>query len=1455
MDINNDFDSTTSVTTSSNQQFGPTGRSDQLIDRMSAKTCKTTSSLVLKSSENDLQTKKSIDIEQRLTQFVGSDETDSPLDTQFEGQPQAQALTFSEIKSSRRHKTESTETELIDPKRETCNRSTSRSPSPPSPKKAKSASDIVRESMKSKRISNRVESRFDHKSRSQIKHSSVQLSSSSEIIATSDTSDKCESSPERMSYSSASSPSRSPHRSHEYRSDSDSKSMSSTRSSPHKEPIFYETSSSHSVVSKGMVSKSEIKSLNKSEPKKSSRTKSSRERNGEKLVKSDESVDKVDSPIRDTAVKSKRPSDSKRRSDSKYEASEALSSQSFTERKVETNVMRSDTGVTSQSISTESTAAHTQVLELPPEGLPLQQAIHKDLFDSQTGLFAIPGTDRLVSFEETVRLEIIDPNSAVVIEPSSKRKISLLRSFDKGVLDSTGHYIDPKTKQKIALQDAIHSKLVRFQERKRSSDESKPSSKILRLTTNEGQPDRLDVIVNPELRDRSIEDIPESTTLRSEEVISQTVREQFVEIADNIYYSPQSNTVLVNKTGQRMDLMSAISSKLVDPSLFSVTDPVSGQTITMAEAMKTGTIDKKTGDLLSKKGEKKSVTEMAKQGLMVLAASPLALTRALEAYMDSNSRETAISKRVVSDSDTERISDPQSRIKAVKDEPEVNTTRVIRETVQVIKSKELLLKDPKTGKEVPLDEAVSLGLIDAQTAQNLKSKDTAQEGFDVKRKRELTIQDPATGVPLPLKMAVKRGIIDGETAKRLERGEILENLVTSNVTVVESPKSFDKTIPKEKSDLEKEKTKSSPPKSSSASSSPSPSPRGSPTRSPTRARSPTKTLDPLKEPRFEVALGNAQSLPSPEREVVIKRVPKRSVSPKTAVEEHLIDAETAQIISSVPQSMPLEEAIIKQVIDGEKGSILEPQSGEKLSIRKALHSGLIDSDSKALIYPIGRSLSLPSLVEKGLYNPKERRIIHSETGQLLTLNQAIACDIVDKHSKVIDPKTKKAITLEEAVSKGVLDPTTCDITTASERRMSLVEAVKTNYITLPQSLSQKEAVARKDSQFPSLALTFRAALNNNMIDLDNNQFTHPVTRQVIPITNALERGLITDMTKLSDNTLLEDSYVVVGKPEEDVIKPSSYQMAQIPKRDSIGKDKLSQDKQSDDRKESPEKSEEKTGEVIDSIDGENVVFSIDSKTKSQMSASVVRTTVETLITSTGEVTMRASSALQSMASAMRSGELNLASGTYTSPSTGQTISITEALRRNILQSQEISTQTEAESQKLTISGAFNSLYDKQSGQFKEPSTGELVSFETLVDKGMIDLDAVIYDAIDGTTKTTRDAIREGRIDSKTGNLIDARTKKSLSISEATQLGLMAVVGDPLLATQSTGGAIKQTTSESKTSQTEGSPPVPHKQTASIKSQTEVNKQEISTSTSVTTCDLRTYTEVRIGSNAIVSKCY
>jgi len=87
--------------------------------------------------------------------------------------------------------------------------------------------------------------------------------------------------------------------------------------------------------------------------------------------------------------------------------------------------------------------------DLPLEGWSLSEAIEQKLFDPVSGVFIIPGTDRLVSFKECIDMRIIDPDSAVVIDPNKPRVLTLKQALKKNILDATGHYRGRTMKEAI----------------------------------------------------------------------------------------------------------------------------------------------------------------------------------------------------------------------------------------------------------------------------------------------------------------------------------------------------------------------------------------------------------------------------------------------------------------------------------------------------------------------------------------------------------------------------------------------------------------------------------------------------------------------------------------------------------------------------------------------------------------------------------------------------------------------------------------------------------------------------------------------------------------------------------------------------------------------------------------------------------------------------------------------
>jgi len=87
--------------------------------------------------------------------------------------------------------------------------------------------------------------------------------------------------------------------------------------------------------------------------------------------------------------------------------------------------------------------------DLPTEGWSLFEAIKQNLFDPESGVFIIPGTDRLVSFKECIDMRILNPDSALVVDPIKPRSLSLKQALRKDILDATGHYQGNTMKEAI----------------------------------------------------------------------------------------------------------------------------------------------------------------------------------------------------------------------------------------------------------------------------------------------------------------------------------------------------------------------------------------------------------------------------------------------------------------------------------------------------------------------------------------------------------------------------------------------------------------------------------------------------------------------------------------------------------------------------------------------------------------------------------------------------------------------------------------------------------------------------------------------------------------------------------------------------------------------------------------------------------------------------------------------
>merc|ERR1711874_609001 len=95
---------------------------------------------------------------------------------------------------------------------------------------------------------------------------------------------------------------------------------------------------------------------------------------------------------------------------------------------------------------------------------------------------------------------------------------------------------------------------------------------------------------------------------------------------------------------------------------------------------------------------------------------------------------------------------------------------------------------------------------------------------------------------------------------------------------------------------------------------------------------------------------------------------------------------------------------------------------KSLKPKAAASKGILDDETGNVLVPVGRSVTIPEIISQGLYDINSQYIIHPETGEHLTLHEAVQCDIVDPVSQLIDPQTSRIITLEEAMKKGLINP-------------------------------------------------------------------------------------------------------------------------------------------------------------------------------------------------------------------------------------------------------------------------------------------------------------------------------------------------------------------------------------------------------------------------------------------------
>lgn len=1067
------------------------------------------------------------------------------------------------------------------------------------------------------------------------------------------------------------------------------------------------------------------------------------------------------------------------------------------------------------NIERESAVKERQVLELPAEGWFLSQAIEQKLFDTNTGLFLIPGTDRLVSFEECIKLQIINPKSVSVIDPSNDRKITVLRSLDKRILDATGNY---RSKKKlIGMTDAIKMGKIILEIPK---DVDETNQRLIQIIKETGKP----VVV--EVSNKLDSNPPTFTSVKVASV--DLPSPEPVQLSPGVIYDPSTALVIFTDTGRSESIITAVKEGKIDENLVKINDPATGKSITVGEAIRSSVVDPNTGEVTDSNGKKINLIEAIKFGLLAVVGTPLVAAagaiNSLKLVTDPKTGEQipielAYERGIVPrEESSPRVDSKSTTRNIIFRSPETGKDITLEEAIESglvnpadvdkllnsdsssiitssmqsfstrTRSTSVVVKDPQTGEKVSLDEAVAKGLITSEEAEKLVKSTTPVQ-------TTIVINDPKTGKSLSLEEAVAEGLLSPEDALSLQKSDtpitstiVIQDPTTGNTISMKD--AMDKGLINQ-SDVDRILKSNELPTHMEVDSSTLPSTVPEVCKNDLEKSTKVLTLESISlddgtllppgeltrarvttEPKFQVSIGRARSLSqSPDKEgrpVMLQKMRKRIVKPVDALEDGIIDKQTAVVLDKREtftdpngESLTLAEAISQKKIDGQSGKIVDPQRGDILNINQAIDRGILDPEgTNHILVPLNKSLSVPQLQIQGLIDPNSQMIIHPETGNALTLKEAIVCEIVDQYSKMKEP-TGAIVTLQKAIENGSVDDENSTVVTRGGT-VDLLNAVKQNVFDSDDSSSTK---------IPILGMTFPVAVKRGLVDENTYDISHPITNQKQTVPDAIDSHFIMPVPYApnADGISIEQALSghLINTKTSTFKCPKTAEI--IPLAEAIETGML----------------------IIKPLPELMALYSSGPVT----SVTETKTSVHTITTKTVE---------------LLSGFQLVSANEVRNVQTGESYTLEEAKGFGIVKDECHSREQFATREiKVNFSDAIRrGLVNIRKGTFTDPISGAIMPIQQAVDDGFLEagnegIDDDVEEFDDSIQKTTHTVNQSN--DSHTSSIklssadsVDPKTREEkkqdenkFSVKDAAKMGLLAVVGAPILAGMAITDAVKK----------------------------------------------------------------
>ena len=703
--------------------------------------------------------------------------------------------------------------------------------------------------------------------------------------------------------------------------------------------------------------------------------------------------------------------------------------------------------------------------------ISVHEGVHRGLIDMKQGVYIHPVTDERMSIIQAISrgfvrgLETSAPGPSTssvketksfsitgVIHPRSGKRLTVSEAIKDGFLDlDKGLFkgVDKKGKMiNLKISEAVDKGYVLTDERTAASESGGGF-------IHETKTFQLKSVIHPVTRQR-IE-------------VADSIKQGIVDEHKGVYMNP--------RTGEKMSIPDAIERKLIDAELMAVisnaegegskiittkmstlmvkfvVDPRTGDTISVIKAVEEGILDQKMENYINKlTGEVIPLNDAIDRKLVIAQAAAIAgSTSSSTESIHINPDEEVTESNLIEEISTETVTfsitnviDPRTMEMMSYDEA------VLYGVLDLPKG---LYVNPMTRESMPINVALDKGLIHGEVTSKTKSEDLMHSSVSADSKnfptRNITsVLDPRNGEEISLDKAMKDGIIDPEKGTYYDirrRQDISLDNALSKGLITMSKTTGDEDI--ERMRLEHERKLSDREK---------------------RHKSVENGIDPhidMKMEKFGVSGDQLESV-----------FPDEVLNYSTEIEQQNGEEEG-------PLSFDVQQGVRtwrkQEFAVSEKDE--EPRADSPMRIEELEES-----------YDLTDGMSFQTALTLGLVEQRSGKIRDPKTGQLMSIDEAIAKDVLDENKPaIVDLATGRPLTLIQCVNKGIIDKNTGKV---NERK------AKTENITLTPVLSTR--------QYKGRPMNLLDAIGAGLFDPLTEMFTEPSTGKSYTLKEAVNQGFL-----------------------------------------------------------------------------------------------------------------------------------------------------------------------------------------------------------------------------------------------------------------------------------------------------------------------------------------------------------